>query len=99
MTTIITNGHERELLYFSELTDEERDKFDDDDSLLENVHDYVRYKGEVYCTDEFLVVPNVMREHGWDGIITDTFFSGILVKFTDDGEAVIMGRYYEDGRQ
>ena len=95
MTTIITDNKPRNLLTWEELTTKEQQKFDDDYADGPNWDDdyeFVRYKGEVYCLSDFVIVPSVTN---WDGVITDTFFSGILVKFTPDAEAVIMGRYYE----
>ena len=31
---------------------------------------------------------------GWDGVLTDTFFSGILVRYVEDFERVIVARFY-----
>jgi hypothetical protein len=60
---------------------------------------FIRYKGEWYDLGDFQ--PASHGEWfdpfpGWDGYISDTFFSGILVKYVPDTdfEQVIMGRYY-----
>jgi len=94
MTTIITNNQPRGLLYWEELTKEEQNEFGGVILNDEGV-DFVKYKGTAYRLADFVVVPDLSAVHGWDGVISDTFFSGILVKFTEDGEGVIMGRYYE----
>jgi len=92
--TVITNNQPRELLFYSELTDKEQEKVE---RGIDSTDDYVRYKGEVYHLNDFMVAPTLIQseKHKWDGIITDTFFSGILMRFSPDGEHVVMGRYYE----
>jgi hypothetical protein len=73
----------------SDLSDKERAQFNYD------VMDLVRYKNSVYDLGEFTAaIPEAFGTTGWDGIINETFFSGILIKFTDDPDYVIMGRYY-----
>lgn len=91
---IISNYHERPVVYFWELSEEERAEFDWRGVEEET---YVRYKGEVYCLSEF------MRTAGnpdaafrkWHGYHSDSFFSGILVRYPDDGmgDFVVMGWY------
>ena len=91
MTTIITNNQPRNLLYWEELTAKEQKEFDDT-KLNDNGEDFVRYKGTAYRLADFILSGHALAD--LDGVIQDTFFSGILIKFADD-EAVIMGRYYE----
>jgi len=104
--TIITNGVPRDVLGAHELTPAEREDFDYMDwQAIEDGRDsasFVRYKGIVYDLGEF------MRWEGpedsplavWDGFQSDTFFSGVLVRYVreDDGslygESVVMARYY-----
>jgi len=95
--TVITNHQPRHLLRFDELTKKEKENFDYDTSESE----FVRYKGQVYDVfQEFQRVPysneNRWFKSGyWDGILNDTFFSGVLIKFCDDYDSVILGRYFE----
>jgi hypothetical protein len=95
MTTIITNNQPRFTLDWYDLTDAEKALFAEFDDA--DIGTYVRYKDGIYnLNGEFMVVPDVMAKHGWDGIHTDTFFSGILFRWVDDSiDEVIMGRYYE----
>jgi len=94
MTTIITNNQPRNLLSWEELTTKEQQEFDHDyEPDSDDDYEFVRYKSEVYCLSDFIAYPSTNSD--WDGVIQDTFFSGILIKFVDDSEAVIMGRYYE----
>lgn len=76
---IIGNGHCRDILYYWELTEEEQEWHDwaNDDNT------FFRYKGEVYCIEEFMRIskqaPDAMQE--FDGYMSDSFFSGILIKY------------------
>ena len=103
--TIITNNVPREVIYGYQLTEKERLEFDyynwgkialgqDDDPS------FFRYKGELYDLAEFEVTANVaiFRNKFWHLYQSDSFFSGILVKWSyadeDDYESVTVGRYY-----
>lgn len=61
---------------------------------------YVIYKGERYPLDDFQSTSTLglekFRDAGWDGYISETFFSGILLKWVPgtNWEEVIMGRYH-----
>lgn len=94
---ITTNGHPRPILYGWELTEKEREDFDylSPDELDE--HDFVRYKGEVYDLDEFERIPVHEGKPvfpGWSGYRSDSFFSGVLIRYPeDDDENVVMGWY------
>lgn len=108
--TIITNNVPRDLLDCYELTAKEREKFDylDWDEIEQgaNPTQFFRYKGEVYDLGEFQgtrewVGYNAPDFKGWHGYQSDSFFSGILVKYPEtddhrelDWERVIVGRYY-----
>ncbi len=101
--TIITNRVPRPIVEPYELTEDERREFDylDWDALEkgEDSASFVRYRGELYDLSEFEVWDNPsspLRGTDWDGIRTDSFFSGVLVRYVreDDYETVIVGRYY-----
>lgn len=99
--TVITNHQPRDIVHEFELTAKERAKFDYLDWAAmergENSASFFRYKGETYDLGEFMraeVVPAESPLIGWDGYCSDSFFSGILVKYTGDFEQVIVGRYY-----
>ena len=61
---------------------------------------WVKYKGWWYCPDDFMIIGknNPLHEEGWHGYASDTNFSGVLVRFTDDEGndegRVVFGRYY-----
>lgn len=92
---VITNNVPRDIVYGYELSPKERKDFDYIDFSSDDgrCHDFVRYKGEVYDLQDFMPASLAIRR--WSGYISDTFFSGILVRFVpDDSERVVMGRYY-----
>lgn len=87
---IITDHKWRNLLHSYELSKRWRKEFDYIDADDFDDHAFIRYRGQVYDVSEF------MRTgiEGWDGIATDTFFSGTLIKLSPDGEQAKMGRVY-----
>ena len=96
---IITNNKPRHIIYGFELSDEEKEQFvylDDIDQCS-----FFRYKGEIYDMGEFMRIDKVTAPHpqlkgweNWDGYFSDSYFSGILVRYTSDYESVIVGRYF-----
>ena len=87
---IITNNQPRLLLYGYELTDKEKQDFD----YLEDIdsHSFLKYKGVMYDVSEFMRVDNDYLK-GWDGYSSESYFSGILLKYIDS-DHVIVARYY-----
>lgn len=84
-----TNNVPRLIIDGYELTTEERADFDYYSCSELDEATFFRYRGQLYDIGEF-----VMTEiEGWDGIHTDTFFSGTLVKYVDE-DNVIVGRIY-----
>ena len=101
---IITNGHIRPVLYWSQLTEEERSWHDWIEEGREDEYTFFRYKGQSYCI-EGEIVPvekNQPSLAGWHGYINDTFFSGILFRYSAsewdreelDTDYVVVGWYY-----
>ena len=101
---IITNGHLRDIIYGWELTEKEREEFDwidSSDTLSWDDVEFFRYKGELYCLSDFMRLDRHPDSafRAWDGYQSDSFFSGILVKYPKeewgdyDTERVIVGWY------
>ena len=94
MVRVTTNNIPRDVLYGFELTARERAEFDylDWDAIErgEDSATFFRYKGEVYDLSEFEPYPPLGNWHGYQ---PDSFFSGLVIRFTDDYEQVIVGRY------
>jgi hypothetical protein len=96
---IITNNVPRDIIDASELTAAERAGFDYLDwPAIEDGRDsasFLRYRGELYDLSEFEVWDNPASptRQGWDGCRADSYFSGVVVRFVDDGERVVAGLY------
>lgn len=108
--TIRTNGHHLELIDATWLNETEQAEFDYLDwSAIKDGTDtatFFRYRGDLYDLGQFMrVIPHGSKSShptdcdndafgGWDGYQSDSFFSGLLVKYVDDGEALVVARYY-----
>lgn len=112
--TIRTNNVPRYLIDAWELTPKEREEFDylnwDAIEKGEDSATFFRYRGQLYDFSEFSrIIPQGSKSchpmecdnpafAGWDGYISDSFFSGLLVKYArEDGrideERIIVGMY------
>jgi hypothetical protein len=92
--TIRTNGHYRPVLCWENLTTKECAEFDEE--VFYN-SSFFRYRGWVYTLEDFMRVDNNAPFTGWDGYHSDSFFSGVLVKYSNCGDAVKVGRYWSIG--
>jgi hypothetical protein len=100
--TIITNHVPRLVTDAYELTAAERDEFDYLDWQAidrgEDSASFVRYKGELIDLGDFdgttYTFPADHPFKSWDGYRSDSFFSGILVRYCEDHDHVIVARYY-----
>jgi hypothetical protein len=98
--TIKTNNVPRDIVEAYELTAAERAEFDYIDwhkiEAGEDSASFFRYGGEVYDLGEFMRWDGVEFSPlaTWDGYQSDSFFSGLLVRYVDDFERVIVARYY-----
>ena len=81
----IVNLETVDMIYWHDLTPEEQTEFDyRDTEERQNEYTGFRYRGNVYDMSEFGDTP----PSGWDAASADTYFSGILFRMVDDGEAV-----------
>tara|TARA_R110002020_G_scaffold453505_1_gene668408 strand:- start:414 stop:704 length:291 start_codon:yes stop_codon:yes gene_type:complete len=90
---IITNNHYRFILYWHDLTDaEQKERADDYDDVQEST--FFRYRGLIYDLGEFLSARGNGAHYlvnAWDGYHNDSYFSAVLVKYGDCGDAVKIG--------
>jgi hypothetical protein len=92
---ITTNNRPRPLACFADLPAKVQADFD----YVENYdlsYRFVQYKGwwyDVYDSQSITRELGFDQFKGWHGIVSDSFFSGVLFKLCDDGE-VVVGRYY-----
>jgi len=93
---IKTNWIPRHIIYGFELNKKERAEFDyyGDDEVVNQ--SFFRYKGQVYDIGEFMRVPPTLPDpmQVWDGYSSDSYFSGVVVKYDDDLESIIVGSYF-----
>lgn len=92
---IITNNHWRKPVYGFELPEKIRAEF----SYLKDLDDliFIKYKGE-YLLDEFMRIDNTMLLHtqefkDWQGYMSDSFFSGLLIRYSEDMEEYQIATY------
>lgn len=103
-TKVITNNVPREIIDGYRLSMSARAEFDylDWQAIKEGRESasFFRYKGQLYDLGDFQRIEydttaqtdgNPLK--GWHGYQSDSFFSGILVRYTDDNEMVIVGHY------
>jgi hypothetical protein len=94
---ITTNHHYRPILHWDNLTEEEQNfRYGMYDGIEESR--FFKYKDCVYDLNDFLRVNDSLhgrgQQHemyGWDGYHNESFFSSVLVKFSDDNDAVKVG--------
>ena len=94
--TIKTNNVPRSYSYGSNFIGKERQEMlEEFDYLTEedfNEKRFVNYKGFWYDLGEFMLVRDIeLKKLKWDGISTDSFFSGVIVRYVEDDEQVVMG--------
>jgi hypothetical protein len=90
---IISNGTPRDMVPFYALPANVQSKVSQNYANAD-LFDWVQYKGEWYCMEDFVRVGKDSPFPEWDGCLSDTYFSGVLVRLVDDGERVIFGRYF-----
>ena len=93
---IITNKIPRPMCTFLELPAKVQADFDYVEEDGQYSARFVQYKGwwyDVYDTQSIHRSLGFDQFKGWDGIASDSYFSGVLFKFADD-DSVIVGRYY-----
>jgi hypothetical protein len=94
MTTVRTNNHSRHFVYRhdvpAEVLADQFDYLDDDQN-----DGFFKYLGTWYHTSQFTLLRNAPEAfEGWDGIHNESFFSGVVIDLSDDGEEYRVGRYY-----
>lgn len=92
---IKTNNKPREIISFFELKKKHQKEMAETFGEMAEELEFFIYKSEVYCLDDFCVVDRhgQIGEH-WDAAYTETYFSAILIRLTNCGDSVIVGRLY-----
>lgn len=90
---VVTNNAPRPVLSGWDLTEKEREEFDYIENVIDEPYRFFRYKGNVYDLQDFILTGYAAED--WDGIRTDSFFSGVVIKLVPgDDESVIAGSVY-----
>ena len=77
---VIKTDHKwKNLLYFCDLTEEEKKELD---WIQEDTAPVFRYRGSVYSLDEFERTDNLFPKP-WQGFLNHTYSSGIVVEIMD----------------
>lgn len=90
--TVKTNNVPRATFSGYELTDKEKAEFDYYTPEELGDASFFRYKGNVYDVGEFLLAPESLQP--WHGHSPTNYFSGVVIRYTDDMESVIVGVYW-----
>lgn len=92
--TIKTNRNWRDLVYRSDVPaavlSSQFDYLSEDDAS----DGFFQYRGHWYHTSDFMRIEHNADLVGWDGYSSDSYFSGVVVKFSSDGERYRVGTYF-----
>jgi hypothetical protein len=94
--TIVTNNVPRTLVSFNDLRKEDQADFDYIGEYDKDSPRFFAYKGAWYDANEYMRCPDTCEAFkDWDGYAGDSYFSGTLIKYVDNYERVIVGRYMQ----
>jgi len=95
---IVTNNVPRNLLFAYELSEKDwKDTcYDEEDQHRAGKEGdtFVKYKDYVYSLADFMRIDDNSPLKGWHGYLSETFFSGVVIKYCEDNDQVVLGRYY-----
>lgn len=100
MLRIKTDHKYKNPIYGYELTAKEKLDFDYLSAEELETREFLRYRNNVYDLGDFMRIDpqysfNCENEfHKWDGYISDSFFSGILIKWDTECERVKIATYF-----
>ena len=92
---IYTNHHERQFAYSNEVPEDVLDSQFDYQDREDGFDGFFKYRGYWYHLDGFMRCPNGMFEGKWNGYTSDSFFSGVLIAISDDGETYKVATYID----
>ena len=100
--TIKTDHKWHYFKYGYELSQKERIKWRKEFSYIKSNEEFynrnfAKYRGQLYDINEFMSIKGWSTEpfgKAWDGYMSDTYFSGVVIKISKDGERYKIGRYY-----
>jgi len=95
--TVKSNNVPRDLISAFELSSAQYSKLRAEFDYMENADFdsamFFNYRGQVYALADFLRTEGDILRDGWQGILNETVFSGIVVKIRQSCQSVVVGRY------
>jgi hypothetical protein len=90
------NNVPRDIICGYDLTQAERADFDYLSADDLDCSSFFRYRGAVYFLGDFCRWDNPASptRGPWDGYCSDSFFSGLVVRYVDEGERIVVGTYF-----
>ena len=92
---IITDNKYRPVLYWHDLTPKEQEEYAYLEAVDKGFDVFFRYRKWCYYLGDFIRVDNnaPLPLKGWDGYHADSFFSGVLVRYSECADAVKVATY------
>jgi hypothetical protein len=84
---IKTNHQWRNFLYWHELPEKAKKDLD----YADQDGSFFKYKGNYYSLEDFVKTTHII---GWHGYVADSYFSGVLIRLSNDGEQYQVGTYF-----
>jgi hypothetical protein len=92
---VITNHAERQFVYRQDVPQRVLDLEFDYQDPEDTVDGFFEYRGVWYHLDMFMRdVPQELAELGYNGWVADSFFSGVAIKLSEDGETFQVATAY-----
>jgi hypothetical protein len=92
--TVKTNNHWHNFKYRDEvpaaILGSEFDYQDEDDSF----DGFIQYRGNWYHLDGFMRMDSTSELSDWHGYASDSYFSGVVIRVSEDGEQYQIGTYF-----
>jgi len=89
---IKTDHKWRSFLYCDSIPQDIMDEYDWLDEE-DKIYGWINYKGHYYHVSDFLRSSGELLELGWSGYYSDSFFSGVVIELSNDGEEYRIGTY------
>ena len=101
---VVTNNHEREMYYLYELSERDQKTIKQDYNWMDaealDSESFFKYCERWYSLSDFMSLHNKVYNpnppdfmDGWDGYLSDSFFSGVLIKVLEDNYCIV-GTFY-----
>ena len=92
---IVTNHHLRPILHGFDIPPSVSAEFDYLSPEDFPTHPFVAYRGNWYDLSDFMRIPTDSLLADWDGVLSESCFSGVLIKLSPYDGFVKLARYFE----